>query len=72
MATSSTLPEESSPATFTPRADGKCVVHVEVVSRRPVEVVLDPFYKLVDRNRRDNVRAVEPNTASLGGANIPR
>jgi hypothetical protein len=31
-----------------------------VVDRRPARVAIDPYYKLIDRNRGDNVRAVLP------------
>ena len=29
-----------------------------VVDRRPARVAIDPYYKLIDRDRGDNVRAV--------------
>ena len=37
-----------------------------VVGRRPARVAIDPYYKLIDRNRGDNVRAVVPAGARAG------
>lgn len=37
-----------------------------VVDRRPAWVVIDPYYKLIDRDRGDNVRAVSPAGAQAG------
>jgi len=42
------------------RISASPVVFETVVDRRPARVAIDPYYKLIDRNRGDNVRAVSP------------
>ena len=44
-----------------------------VVDRKPASVVIDPYYKLIDRDRDDNVRRVDPEGPSvlLGGKKSP-
>ena len=37
-----------------------------VVGHRPASVTIDPYYKLIDRDRADNVRAVSPAGAQAG------
>ena len=37
-----------------------------VVDQRPAQVAIDPYYKLIDRDRGDNVRAVLSDAAQAG------
>jgi ABC-2 type transport system permease protein len=54
------------------RIRGSPVIVEMVVRQRPASVVIDPYYKLIDRDRNDNVSGVEDRGAAVPPANAAR